>query len=247
MSTLKAAYLNELYKISKKKVIIFASIFSILVVIIAGIIVYSVNNFIGIRITGCSEFSILVLSVLSYTLIPLFTAFVCIEMFSGEFVEQTIKITLTSPAPRLKVFTAKILAIATFIATNLIFVMLISFATSLFLNSTSLSIFKIMLAYISQFLPILVFALVVITIANLTKGTTSTFMLSVLVFLVFNGLGFAFPYFKSILFTSAFDWYRLFLGSYINIFKILRTFLILCGYGIMFFGIGFYLFDKKEV
>lgn len=247
MSTLKAAYINELYKISKKKKITVASILSTLSVIVAAIIVYSVNNLAGIRVTGSSEFSNLVLTVLSYTLIPLFTAFVCIDMFSGEFVDNTAKFTLTCPASRLKVFLAKIFAVASFIMANLIFVMVISFSASFFINGTTISIFNVLTAYVATFLPLFIFALVVIVISNLAKGNTSAFMLSVLVFLVFIGLEIAFPYFKSFLFTSSFGWYRLFLGSYINYSKILRVFLILSGYGIMLFGIGFYLFDKKDL
>lgn len=61
----------------------------------AALIVGVANNFMGIRITGESEFSILVLSVLNYTLIPLFTIFICIDMVGGEFSNQTMKMVLT--------------------------------------------------------------------------------------------------------------------------------------------------------
>lgn len=247
MNELSAAYINELYKISKKKKITVAVILSALAVILAGVIVFTVHNYSGIRITGYAEFPTLVLSVLSYTLIPLFTAFVCIDMFGGEFVEQTIKITLTGPASRFKIFTAKVLAAATFIAANLLFVMIISVVVSLFINGTSLNLFKIIISYISEFFPIFVFALMVILICNITKGTVSAFMVSILLFLLLNGLGLAFSAYKSFLYTSAFDWYRLFLGSYINYQKIFRVFIILCGYGIMLSGLASYLFDKKEI
>ncbi|MDP4133454.1 MAG: ABC transporter permease [Bacillota bacterium] len=247
MSDFRAAYINELYKISKKKKITVTIILSVLAVILTGIVVYAINRFAGIRITGYSEFPTLALSVFSYTLIPLFTAFVCIDMFSSEFVEQTIKITLTGPASRFKVFTAKVLAAATFIAANLLFVMLITLIVSLFINGIPTDLFKIILSYIFEFFPIFVFALMIILICNITKGTVSAFMISILVFLLLNGLGIVFSAYKSFLFTSAFDWYKLFLGSYINFHKIFRVFVILCGYGIMLFGISNYLFDKKEL
>ena len=246
MTTYRASYINELYKMKKKKKINIALILFTLAVVFAAIIVYSLNNIAGIKVTGSSEFSILVLSVLSYTLIPLFTAFICIDMFSGEFANHTIKLTLTRPASRLKIFTAKILAAATFIISNLMFVMVLSFVISFFIKGTTMSILKIITAYIAVFLPLFIFALLVIVIANITKGSTSAFMLSILVFLVFNGLEIIFPHFKSFLFTSSFDWYGLFLGSYINYSKIFRVFFILSGYAIMLFGIGFYLFDKKD-
>ena len=135
METLKAVYINEMFKISKKKKITAALLFLLFSIIIAAIIVYFLNNFAGIRITGNSDFSIMVLTVLSYTLFPLFTAFICIDIFAGEFTDGTIKLTLTGLSPRIKVFLGKILAIATFITANLIIVMILSVVVSIFIIS----------------------------------------------------------------------------------------------------------------
>ncbi len=226
METLKAAYKNEIYKISKKKKITVTFIFSFFSVIVAAIIVCFLNSFAGIRITGSSDFSIMVLTVLSYSFFPLFTAFICIDMFAGEFADGTIRFTLTGLASRFKVFLGKTLAIATFIMVNLIVVMILSLVVSIFINSSVPNLLKIVLAYIMEFFPQLIFALVVVFFSNISKGTTGAFMLSILVFLAFNGFGMIFPHFKSFLFTSAFDWYTLVLGSYMNFGKILRVFLI---------------------
>lgn len=125
--------------------------------------------------------------------------------------------------------------------------MLLSVVVSFVMNKTSAGCFGVMLAYGAEFFPLLVFALMVICICGITKGTVSAFMLSVLMFLLLNGAGLFFSAYKSFLFTSAFDWYRLFLGSYINFQKIVRVFVILCGYAIMFFAMGSYLFDRKEI
>jgi ABC-2 type transport system permease protein len=125
--------------------------------------------------------------------------------------------------------------------------MIFSVVVSLFINRDVPNIFKILMSYIMAFLPILILALAVALISNITKGTTSAFMFSIFVFLVFNGLGLVFPQIRSFLFTSAFDWYRLILGSYINFSKILRIFLILLGYGIMLFTSGYYLFEKRDI
>lgn len=247
MPELKGAYINELYKISKRKKVVTSAVLSIFAVLAAAVIVYCINNFAGIRITGSSEFPILVLSVLIYTLLPLFTAFVCIDMVSGEFSDQTIKTTLTTPASRLCVYSAKVLAAGTFILASLLFIMVLSILASFFVGNISASIFRVLTAYIVSALPLFVFALLVMLIGNITRGTTSTFMLSILVFLVFLGLGMAFPNFKSFLFTSAIDWYRLFLGSYINYGKAARVFFILAGYAIVLFSSGYILFEKRDI
>ncbi len=247
MGNIKAIFINEVFKISKKKKITASLIFSLLTVIVVAVAEYFLNNFAGIRVMGSSEFSIMILTILSYSFFPLFTAFICIDMFAGEFADNTIKFTLTGPASRIKVFSGKVFAVAVFIMCNLIFVMFISVVVSLFMNSNTINIFKILISYIMAFLPIFIFSLVVILISNIARSTTSSFMLSIFVFLVFNGLGMAFPQIRSFLFTSSFDWYKLILGSYINFSKILRTFLILLGYGIMLFAAGYYLFEKRDI
>lgn len=247
MQTIKVVFINEMFKISKKKKIITALIFSVLSVIAAAIVEYSLNNFVGIRVTGSSEFSIMILTILSYSLFPLFTAFVCIDMFAGEFADHTIKFTLTGQASRIKVYLGKILAIAVFIICNLLLVMILSIVASLFINSNIPNFLNILIYYIMAFFPIFIFALAVVFISNVTWGTISAFMLSIFVFLLFNGLNLVFPQIRSFLFTSSFDWYRLILGSYINYSKIFRVFLILFGYGIMLFTAGYYLFEKKDI
>ena len=245
MSSLKAAYLNELYKISKKKKIIVAAILSIAAIIVAGLIVSSINNFMGIRMSG--TFSIMVLSVLNHTLIPLFTAFLCIDMFGGEFLDGTIKFTLTRPVTRLKVYLSKMLAVGTFILANLLFIMVLSFIFSLFVKGGGAGFFQIMLAHIASFFPLFVFALLVMVISNIVRGTTGAFLLTILIYLVFLGMQIGFSGYQSFFFTSLFDWYTLFLGSYINWNKIFRVLLIFIGFGTMLFGAGYYLFEKKQI
>lgn len=247
MSNLTAAYLNELYKVSKKKKILVAAVLSVVAVTLAALIVSSVNNFMGIRLAGVAGFFVLVLQVLNYTLIPLFTAFVCIDMFSGEFGgEHTIKLTLTRPVSRFKVFLSKVLAVATFIAANLVFVMLLSYAASFFIKGANVSFGNILMMYVASFFPLMVFALMVILIANVARGSASAFMLSLVAFLATIALEIVSGDYGSFFFTSAFGWYGLFWGSFINIAKIIRVFLILLGYGLVFFSAGYYLFDKKS-
>jgi len=245
-SYFKAAYINEVFKISKKKKITVLCIFSVLAALIGSAIVVGVNNVSGIMLAGSGNFAIIVLSVMNYTLIPLFTAFICVDMFGGEFVEHTMKFTLTCPATRLMIFIAKLLAVATFIMANLLFVMIISVLAS-FLFDSSLGIQLIVIAYAVSFFPLFIFAMTVSVISCLVRGTTSAFLLCVLVFLGFNFLEVWFPACKSFFFTSSLGWYNLFMGSYINIGKILRMFLILLGYGVMLFGTGLALFERKDL
>lgn len=180
MSSLRAAYINEIYKLSKRKKLMVSCVLSVAAVLVAALIVGVANNFMGIRITGESEFSILVLSVLNYTLIPLFTIFICIDMVGGEFSNQTMKMVLTRPVSRIKVYLSKAMAAATFIIVNLLFIMVTSLIISLFIKGTLAGIGRIFIAYVASFFPLFVFALFTMIISTVFRGTGSAFFLSIL-------------------------------------------------------------------
>lgn len=245
----KAAYINEIYKLLKKKKILAAAILSIVAVIIGQIAVTAIKNGFGLRIVGSSDFPIMVLSVFIYTILPLFTTFVAIDMFSGEFSSNTMKITLTRPASRFEVFSAKVLSIATFIMANLIFVMILSQVAGLIFNTSSASLIgfvHVLLAYFVSFLPVFVFSLFIVLLSNILKGGLATFFLSVIVFIGFVFLGTVFSKYSSFFITSMFDWYSLWISNVTNFFKILRQFLIMTGCGIMFYTAGYTIFDKRD-
>src|SRR5690606_82305 len=121
----KAAFANELVKLSKKKKIILAAILSILAILIGQAAVTAVQMGFGLRVAGSAEFPLLVLPVFTYTILPMFATFVAIDMFNGEYMANTMKLTLTRPVSRFGVFCAKTGNIALFIMGNLLFVMII--------------------------------------------------------------------------------------------------------------------------
>ena len=52
MHNLKAAYINELYKLSKKKKLVVAALLCLAIIAVAAVITCTVNNFMGINLTG---------------------------------------------------------------------------------------------------------------------------------------------------------------------------------------------------
>ena len=249
MNKLSAAYKNELYKLYKKKKVYVAAVLCLLTVAVGAVMSYLINNFMGISVTTGASFPVVVLPIMMNTLISLFIIFICVDMFGGEFAANTIKFTLTTPASRFKIFTAKFLAAATFIAASLAAILLLSLIASFILGGDMSGLLYAVIAYIVSVLPLTVFALLVILIANLTRGTTSAFMLSILAFLVFRGVEFAAPTYSAMLFTASYDWYTYFAaaGDYINYGKIFRLLLIQGGYFVMLFSLGYMLFEKREI
>lgn len=185
MNSLKAAYVNEMFKISKKKKLIVAGILAVFALLLAAAVVVSIDTIVGIRLASSGNFALLVLPFLMYTLIPLFSAFICIDMFSGEFTSETIKLTLTRPASRFKIFLAKTLASTTFTAAFLAFALAVSLVFSAFFDITVKSASDAITAYIAAFVPLFVLSQLVILISNLARGSASAFMLSVIIFITF--------------------------------------------------------------
>ncbi|MCU6793248.1 ABC transporter permease [Paenibacillus sp. WQ 127069] len=250
MPGFKAAFLNEAVKLLKKKKIMAAAILSILAVLIGQIAVTAVKHGLGLRVVGSTEFPIVVLSIFTYTILPLFAIFVAIDMFNGEFSSNTMKITLARPVSRLGVYSAKVLNIALFILANLMFVMVLSLLVGFIFNPASASLLgvaRVLLSYIATFFPVFVFALLVVLLSNILQGGLAVFFLSILIFIAFNFLGIFFSSYSSFFVTSMLDWYTLWISESFNIFKIFRQILILLGCGIMLFTAGYYLFDKKDI
>ncbi|WP_426445592.1 ABC transporter permease [Paenibacillus sp. S-38] len=250
MAGFKAAFLNEAFKLLKKKKIIAAAILSILAVVVGQIAVTSIKHGLGLRVAGSTEFPFVVLTLFTYTILPLFATFVAIDMFSGEFSSNTMKITLTRPVSRFGVFSAKVLNVALFIAANLLFVMVLSLLAGFLFNMSSFSLIgitRVVLSYLATFFPVFVFSLLVVVLSNLLRGGLAVFFLSVIAFAALHFLGILFSGYSSFFITSMFDWYTLWISEKVNGFKILRQLFIMTGCGIMLFTAGFYLFDNKDI
>jgi ABC-2 type transport system permease protein len=249
MAVFQATLVNEIEKLYKKKKALAAVLLSLAIIVLGQLIIVGVRSGFGIRGVGSVEFPMLVLSVVVNTILPLFTALVAIDSFSGEFSQNTMRITLTRPVSRFKIFTAKIIAIGLFIFANLLLLLFLSVLAGFIFNTNSatFSAFaRTILAYFISLPPLLVLGLGIVLIANFFKSGTSVFFVSILIFIVLKILGLAFSRYSGMLITTQLDWYNLWVANTFPLGKIVRQFLIMSGYALMLFTAGFYLFDKKE-
>ncbi|NLO97878.1 MAG: ABC transporter permease [Peptococcaceae bacterium] len=249
MAALQAAFLNEIEKLFKKRKVSVALIISFLVIIAGQLVILGVRSGFGLRGVSSQEFPILVLSIVANSILPLFTALVTFDCFSSEFNHNIIRITLTRPVSRLKIFAAKVAAIYSFIITNLLLLLLLSTLAGFLFNVNSLTLAswsKILLAYLASSFPLLILSLLLVLLANIIKNSITVFFVSVILFLVLKAAGVFFSQYSGLLLTTYLDWYKLWLANFLPWDKILRQFCLMIGYGIMLFTAGFYLFDKKD-
>jgi ABC-2 type transport system permease protein len=171
-------------------------------------------------------------------------------MFNSEYNSNTMKLILTRPTSRFSIFTGKFLALLTILAINIGCVMVLSLVIGIIFNFDSVTfigIVRSMIAYVVSLLPLVTFTLFVVILANLVKSGNSVFFLTVLSFIFMYVLGIIFHQASSFLFTSMFDWYRLWISEAIQWFKLLRMSLIMIGFSIMLYCIGYLLFERKVV
>lgn len=249
MESFKPTLINEIEKLYKKKKIVVAVVISLVFIIIGQLAMVGLRKGFGFRGVGSMEFPILVLSIVANSILPLFTALVTIDSFSGEFSQNVMKIAITRPVTRLKFFSAKVVAIMCFVIANLLFLMVFSIIAGLLFNANSFSlhgIIRIVVSYIVTLLPMMVLSLIIVVFCNFIKNGIGVFFLSIFIFIIFKGLEIIFSKYSGLFFTSMLDWYSLWIMDTIPFLKILRTFMMMCSYGIILFTGGYYLFDKKD-
>ncbi|SKA92375.1 ABC-2 type transport system permease protein [Clostridium sp. USBA 49] len=249
MAGFNTALINEIEKLYKKNKLLVAVIISIIFIIIGQAGILGLRSGFGLRGASNMNFPILVLSAIVNTILPLFTALITIDSFSGEFSQNTMKIALTRPITRFKFFTAKLTSIIIYILFNLYFIMIVSMLTGFIFNSNSFTLrgfINIIISYTVSLIPMIILALVIIILTNLIKNGTGVFFTSIFIFIIFKIIEIVFSKYSGILFTSMLDWYKLWIINPMPIFKIIRKFMLMLSYGIIFFTLGYYLFDKKD-
>lgn len=249
MAVFKAALINELEKFYKKKKALVALILSLTAIILGQLIIVGVRTGFGIRGAGSGEFPILVLSVMIYTVLPLLAALVAIDSFSGEFAHNMIRITLSRPVSRFKIFTAKVIAIGIFILFNLLLIFIFSVITGLIFNHQDMTLAglgRILLVYMVSLLPLLVLVLGIILLTHILKSGISVFFVAVLLFAAAQVLALLFPQYSSLLISTHLGWYKLWFAHTFPFRVVLREFFLMVGYAVMLFVASFYLFERKE-
>lgn len=247
MNGFKTAVFAELKKAAGKKKIKVAALLCLIAVIVSALVCVLAGSFMGVNMTGKTEFSITVLPVFLKFLIPLFTIFMCIDMFGGEYNSGTMKTTLLMGKSRWKVFFSKAFVLGAFILAMLAFTMVTSFIAGVILGKTEMAVFRVFFSYLISFVPLMTFAFMCMLISNIVKGSGAAFMLSVIFYLALYVLSILFPGVSPFFYTSAFDVYVLLSTPLLSIGRMLRMLVILIGYGALFSGLGVYLFDRKEL
>lgn len=250
MESYKAALINEIEKLYRRKKAIVVVILAVGVIGAVQLLSIGLRGGLGIIGITSSVFPVTVLSVFSNTILPLFTALVIIDLFTGEFANETMKITITKPVTRLKIYLAKLSATGFFVLANLLLVMILSIFVGLIFNTftfTLTGLYNIVISYIVTFFPVMTLAVMIAFLANIFKSSSAVFFLSIIAFAFLKVVGLVFAPISGILVTSLMDWYKLWIASSLPFLTISRLTLVMAAHILIFFALGYSRFEKRSL
>lgn len=247
MNSLKSNTMNEIQKLFlKKKTYVFLIITAVISFLSAFFISNIQAKLIFISISSVS-FPLIILSVFTNIFLPLFIFMAAGELFPGETADKTLKLTLTMPISRLKVYISKIIAIVVFIILSLLVIFLVSTVSALCLGVGVASVPQIFLSYIIDAIPALILAIFAVFIVQFFRNTSAALISCILAFIGIRVIALLNTSLNNNMFTSYLNWSSLWLTGGASFFRNINIFLLLLAYGIIFFTLGYYIFDKKEV
>lgn len=248
MNNLKANIINEVQKLFlKKKISVFLIITAIICFLSAFFISSIQQKLVFIAIDSVS-FPLMTLSIFTNIFLPLFIFMTVAELFSGEVGDRSLKLVLIRPISRLKIFISKNIAIAIYIIINLAVVFIVSMLSGMLLNGeASVNIPNVMFSYFIDVIPAVVLALFASFISQFFKSSSGAIITSILCFIGVKILSLFVSGLNNTIFTSYLNWYSIWTIGQYSFLGTINTLFMVLSYGVIFFTLGYYFFDKKEV
>lgn len=246
MNSLKANTINEVQKLFLKKKITVFLIITAVICFLSAFFISNIQAKLSFIALGSVSFPIMTLSIFTNIFLPLFVFMAVAEVFSGEVGNKSLKLVLMRPISRLKIYISKNTAIAIYIIINLLTVLIVSLISVMLLNIgfASQNISQIIFGYFIDVIPAIIFALFAAFIAQFFRSSSGALITCILSYFGIEVLALFIKGFNNIIFTSYLNWYSMWSSSFL---RNINTFIMILAYGIIFFTLGYYMFDKKEV
>jgi ABC-2 type transport system permease protein len=250
MHSLVANIRNETLKIAYKKKTLFFLIMTILIPIGASLLIANFQSSIGIGAISAKDFPVAMLGLFTVIFLPLFVFMGASDQFSGEMGDRTMKIVLTRPISRFKVFASKQISLGIYIIAYLAAAFIASvFSSVLLLQGSSklgTAFISWIIAYGAAFLPLITLSIIAVLLAQFFSSSSGALTTSILLYIAAKAAAFFFPQISTYSPTAYTDWHLMWIGSQMASGKVFSVFIFLLACSILCFTAGFYLFDKKE-
>lgn len=250
MVSLRAAFVNEAMKLASRKKAVFFLILTVLVPVAAAILASRMQSGFGVSTVTAADFPIVVLQILSTFLIPLIIFMCAADLFAGELGDKTMRMAVTRPVARWKVFAAKNAALLLLICVHLAAGLLASLIASGMVKGNvglAAGFWHAIVAYGTAVVPMLTLAIIAVFISIGFKNGSGAIAVCVLLYAAAKLAAFVFPQLNLYSPTAYTDWYMLWIGGTVAAGKIASTFMFLVACCILFLTAGYIWFDQKEL
>ncbi|BBH20708.1 hypothetical protein Back11_20530 [Paenibacillus baekrokdamisoli] len=249
MNSLKAGYRNELLLLGYRRKTLLFTIVSALLPILLAISFHAIQP-IAAFVTVGTAFPIEMLSMYTLFWIPLFIFLTAADLFPQEISTRTLKLSLLRPITRFQAFTAKMMALGSAIALVLVVLFIVTLLCNLFLGHTSglgaADWFGYGKAYFAGFVAMLALAALFVFIAQFFQSASGFLVFSIVIYAVAKVLPFFVKSFSAFSITSYTDWYVLWLSSNVSVGRLFSSSLFVLSGLVLFFSLGYLMFDRKE-
>lgn len=249
MHSLYANVWNETLKIALKKKTWFFMLLTLIIPIGAGLLLANFQSGFGIGAVSSGDYPIVMLSLFTGIFLPLFVFMGAAELFSGEIGDRTLKIILTRPISRFKVYASKQISLGLYIAAYLFIAMIGSVIAAIFLSGglSDFAVLEWLIAYGAAFVPLATLSLTAVLLAQFFTSSSGALTISILLYIAVKASSFFFPQVSTYSPTAYLDWHMLWIGSPMASSQVWSVFIFLLACSILVFTAGYYLFDKKEL
>lgn len=192
---------------------------------------------------------LILLSLYTFAVLPLFMMMTAADAFSGEAASRTLKLVLVRPITRAKVFASKVLAIAAYVAVQLAVLWTVSSAAGWLVGGGGLSGAWLdnLQAYAAAWLPMAAIGLIAVFIAQWFRQSTGAMALVILLYAAAKLLTVLVPQLAVWSVFSYTDWHVLWIGDGAQAGKLANTSVLLLAYCIMAYMAGWMLFERKQL
>jgi ABC-2 type transport system permease protein len=239
---------NELLLMIYRKITVIFMLVSAILPILIALSFQAIQPVVGL-VAVSQSFPIQMLEWYTLLWIPLFLFLAIADLFPQEVSSRTLKLTLLRPITRFRAFTAKMLALGFSIAVILVLLAIVSLVCNAFFGTTGMGTidwFGYAKAYFAGFLSMWALASLFVLAAQFFQSSSGFLVFSIVLYAAAKTTPFFVKGFSAFSLTSYTDWYTVWLSHSVSTGKLVNSSLFVISAMVLFFSLGYLLFDRKE-
>jgi ABC-2 type transport system permease protein len=248
MFSLQAGLRNELLLMLYRKKTMFFFLASAVVPVLIAFSFNALQPTIGLLAVSQS-FPIQMLELYTALMIPLFLFLAISDLFPQEISSRTLKLALLRPISRLGAFSAKVFALGIAIAALLVLLAVVTMACNVIMGTADLGTldgFGYGKAYLAGFLSMWALSSVFVFAAQFFRSASGFLIFSIALYAAAKLAPFFIKGFSAFSLASYTDWYLLWLSHSVSSGRLFTSLLFVLSGLILFFSLGYMMFDRKE-